>query len=167
MSPFRPARFRNGRTAWRRASRPDSGRPARRRSTAFRDGWDSLAAAGLTETRCASERGLAMGGGRPAKRRFTVGGSGKSVARCHRTVLAYWKFESISLQQRVCKLSVPEQRTDIRATVGFAERYEALSRQRTSGRRVRIGVLQHREFGGVLPGLAGTHCVEIGADPGK
>jgi hypothetical protein len=29
-----------------------------------------------------------------------VGGSGKSVARCHRTVLAYWKFESISLQRR-------------------------------------------------------------------
>jgi hypothetical protein len=40
-------------------------------------------------------------GGRPAERRFTVGGSGKSVARCHRTVLAYWKFESISLQRRV------------------------------------------------------------------
>jgi hypothetical protein len=39
MSRFRPAGFRNGRTAWRRASRPDSGRrPARRRSTAFRDG---------------------------------------------------------------------------------------------------------------------------------
>jgi hypothetical protein len=56
------------------------------------------AAAGLTEPRCASERGLATGGGRPAERRFTVGGSGKSVARCHRTVLAYWKFESISLQ---------------------------------------------------------------------
>ena len=37
---------------------------------------------------------------RPAERRFTVGGSGKSVVRCHRTVLAYWKFESISLQQR-------------------------------------------------------------------
>jgi len=52
-------------------------------------------------TRCASERGLAMGSGRPAEHRFTVGGSGKSVARCHRTVLAYWKFESISLQQRV------------------------------------------------------------------
>src|SRR5262249_24439835 len=34
-------------------------------------------------------------------RRFTVGGSGKSVARCHRTVLGYWKFESISLQRRV------------------------------------------------------------------
>jgi hypothetical protein len=48
-----------------------------------------------------------MGGGRPAERRFTVGGSGKSVARCHRTVLAYWKFESISLQRLVCKLSVP------------------------------------------------------------
>ena len=43
----------------------------------------------------ADERGLAMGGGRPTERRFTVGGSGKSVARCHRTVLAYWKFESI------------------------------------------------------------------------
>jgi hypothetical protein len=46
-----------------------------------------LAAAGLTEPRCASERGLAMGGGRPAERPFTVGGSGKSVARCHRTVV--------------------------------------------------------------------------------
>jgi hypothetical protein len=68
---------------------------------------DRMAAAGLTEPRCASERGLAMGGGRPAERRFTVGGSGKSVARCHRTVLAYWKFESISLQRGVCKLSVP------------------------------------------------------------
>jgi len=59
------------------------------------------AAAGLTVPRCASERGLTKGGGRPAERRFTVGGSGKSVARCHRTVLAYWKFESISLQGRV------------------------------------------------------------------
>jgi hypothetical protein len=39
MSRFRPAGFRNGRTAWRRASRPDRGRPARRRSTASRDGW--------------------------------------------------------------------------------------------------------------------------------
>ena len=66
-----------------------------------------MAAAGLTEPRCASERGLARGGGRPAERRFTVGGSGKSVARCHRTVLAYWKFESISLQRAVCELSVP------------------------------------------------------------
>jgi hypothetical protein len=58
-------------------------------------------AAGLAEPRCASERGLAMGGGRAAERRFTVGGSSKSVARCHRSVLAYWKFESISLQQTV------------------------------------------------------------------
>jgi hypothetical protein len=56
-----------------------------------------MAAAGLTEPRCASERGLAMGGGRPAERRFTVGGSGKSVARCHRTVLAYWKFGVIAI----------------------------------------------------------------------
>jgi hypothetical protein len=65
-------------------------------------------AAGLAEPRCASERGLAMGGERPAERRFKVGGSSKSVARCHRSVLAYWKFESISLQQRVHELSVPE-----------------------------------------------------------
>jgi hypothetical protein len=42
------------------------------------------------------------------ERRFTVGGSAKSVARCHRTVLAYWKFESISLQERVNELSVPQ-----------------------------------------------------------
>ena len=51
--------------------------------------WVDRMAAGLTEPRCASERGLAMGGGRPAERRFTVGGSGKSVAgaiaRCSRT----------------------------------------------------------------------------------
>jgi hypothetical protein len=47
------------------------------------------------------------GGGRPAQRRFTVGGSGKSVARCHRTVLAYWKFESISLQERVMRTFGP------------------------------------------------------------
>jgi hypothetical protein len=68
---------------------------------------DRMAAAGLTRPRCASERGLAMGGGRPAQRRFTVGGSGKSVARCHRTVLAYWKFESISLQRRVMRTFGP------------------------------------------------------------
>ena len=48
-----------------------------------------MAAAGLTEPRCTSERGLAMGSGRPTQRRITVGGSGKSVARCHRTMLAY------------------------------------------------------------------------------
>src|SRR6516225_646755 len=43
----------------------------------------------------------------PRGRRFTVGGSSKSVARCHRSMLAYWKFESIPLQRRVNKLSVP------------------------------------------------------------
>jgi hypothetical protein len=66
-----------------------------------RASWVDLMAAGLAEPRCAYERGLAMGGGRPAEHRFTVGGSSKSVARCHRSVLAYWKFESISLQRRV------------------------------------------------------------------
>jgi hypothetical protein len=64
----------------------------------------------------ADERGLAMGGGRPTERWFTVGGSGKSVARCHRMVLAYWKFESISLQRRVYKLSVPGRSGRHRAT---------------------------------------------------
>jgi hypothetical protein len=54
--------------------------------------WVDRIAAGVREPRCASERGLAMGGGRHAERPFS-----KSVARCHRTVLAYWKFESISL----------------------------------------------------------------------
>ena len=45
----------------------------------------------------------------PPERRFTVGGSGKSAARCHRTVLAYWKFESISLQRGVrCELDLAE-----------------------------------------------------------
>jgi hypothetical protein len=43
---------------------------------------------------------IALEAGAP-ERRFTMGGSAKSVARCHRTVLAYWKFESISLQQTV------------------------------------------------------------------
>jgi hypothetical protein len=104
MSRFRRAGFRKGWTAWRRASRPDSGRPARRHRISR---WvDRMAAAGLTEPRCASERGLAMRGGRPAERR-SVGGSGKSVARCHRAVLAYWKFESKPLQQRVGEPSVP------------------------------------------------------------
>jgi len=51
-----------------------------------------MAAPGLTELRCASERGLVMGGARLAGRSFTVEGSGKSVAWCHRTVLAYWKM---------------------------------------------------------------------------
>src|SRR6516225_4209235 len=33
--------------------------------------------------------------------KFIGSWSGKSVAWCHRTMLAYWKFESISLQQTV------------------------------------------------------------------
>jgi len=91
----------------------------------------AMAAAGLTVPRCASERGLAKGGGRPAERRFTVGGSGKSVARCHRTVLAYWKFESISLQRRVMR---------------------TLSSSQTNGKEKRV---EHRIVG-VVP-LIGYH----------
>ena len=101
MSRFRPAGFRNRRTAWRRASRPVSGRPARRRSTAFRDGWNRIAAAGPHGTPLRLGTRSRHGRRAPRGRRFTLGGSGKSVARCHRTVLAYWKFESISLQQTV------------------------------------------------------------------
>jgi len=40
------------------------------------------------------------------------------VAWCHRTMLAYWKFESISLQQRVRKLSVPLDRCGGRLSRG-------------------------------------------------
>ena len=95
---FRPAGFRNGRP--RMAARlggPIAGGLHGGGAPHFAMGgtaWRRRA----SRNRCASERGLAMGGGRPAERRFTVGGSGKSVARCHRTVLAYWKFESISLR---------------------------------------------------------------------
>ena len=107
MSRFRPAGFRKWAdrmaarlaTRWRAACTAAEHRISR---------WvDRMAAAGLTEPRCASERGLAMGGGRPAERRVTVGGSGKSVARCHPTMLAYWKFESISLQRRVTRTFSP------------------------------------------------------------
>ena len=74
MSGFRPARFRNE-------------RPARRHRISR---WvDRMAAAGLTEPRCASERGLDMGGGPPAERRFTVGAAANpwlgAIARCSRT----------------------------------------------------------------------------------
>ena len=100
MSRFRPAGFRNGRPAWRRASRPDSGRPARRRSTAFRDGW-TASRRRASRNPAAPRNAVSPGEAGAAERRFTMGGSGKSVARCHRTVLAYWKFESISLQQTV------------------------------------------------------------------
>jgi hypothetical protein len=48
------------------------------------------------ESRCASERGLAMGGGRPAERRFMVGGSGKSVARRYRTVTPGFSVGSLA-----------------------------------------------------------------------
>src|SRR6202008_1684473 len=101
MSRFRPAGFRNGRPAWRRASRPEYRAACTAAEHRISRWVDRMAAAGLAEPRCASERGLAMGGGRPAERRFTVGGSGKSVARCHRTGLAYWKVGYISLQRKV------------------------------------------------------------------
>ena len=58
---------------------------------------DRMATAGLTEP-AAPRNAVSPWEAGPWERRFTVGGSGKSVARCHRTVLAYWKFESISLR---------------------------------------------------------------------
>jgi hypothetical protein len=98
-----------GGPAWRRASRPDSGRLHGGGAPHFAMGGPH-GGGGPHGTFCASERGLAMGGGRPAERHFTVGGSAKSVARYHRTALAYWKFESISRQERVIELSVPGRR---------------------------------------------------------
>src|SRR6516162_7526379 len=80
---------------------------SRFRPAAFRDGWNRIAAAGPHGTPLRLGTRSRHGRRAPRGRRFTLGGSGKSVARCHRTVLAYWKFESISLQQRVHKLSVP------------------------------------------------------------
>src|ERR1700730_3628064 len=78
-----------------------------------------------------------MGGGRPSERRFTVGGSGKSVARCHRTVLAYWKFESISLQRRVSKPSVPHERL-ANSERGWAQRVASVSLPKPPPRQIPI-----------------------------
>ena len=143
MSRFRPAGVRNGRTASLRALRPVSGRPARRRTPHLAMGGTASRRRALTEPGCASERGLAMGGGRPAERRFTVGGSGKSVARCHRTVLAYWKFESISLQQTV-RLSpdfafVPRKARVLRRCGDVAGQYGRQRRERSSNIALRSG----------------------------
>ena len=59
MSRFRPA----GRTAWRRASRPEDRAACTAAEHRISRWVDRMAAADLTEPRCASERGLAMGGG--------------------------------------------------------------------------------------------------------
>src|SRR6516165_254490 len=143
MSRFRPAGFRNRRTAWRRASRPVSGRPARRRSTAFRDGWNRIAAAGPHGTPLRLGTRSRHGRRAPRGRRFTLGGSGKSVARCHRTVLAYWKFESISLQQTV-RLSpdfafVPRKARVLRRCGDVAGQYGRQRRARSSNIALRSG----------------------------
>src|SRR5215472_3970904 len=52
---------------------PDSGRPARRRSTAFRDGW-TASRRRASRNPAAPRNAVSMGGGRPAERRFTMGG---------------------------------------------------------------------------------------------
>jgi hypothetical protein len=48
-----------------------------------------------------SHREAALRGASASHGETAFRGSGKSVARCYRTVLAYGKFESISLQRRV------------------------------------------------------------------
>src|SRR5215469_15757623 len=84
--------------AWRRASRPDSGRPARRRSAAFRDGWTAW-------RRRASRNPAAP---RHAVSPWEAGAPRSAASRWEAAanpwlgaiaVLAYWKFESISLQR--------------------------------------------------------------------
>jgi hypothetical protein len=81
---FRPAGFRNG-------------RPARWRSTAFRDGWIAWRRRASRNAAAPRNAVLPWEAGGPAERRFAVGGSGKSVARCRRTVLVYWKLVTATL----------------------------------------------------------------------
>jgi hypothetical protein len=71
--------------------------------------WVDRMAAGLTEPRCVSERGLAMAGWRPAERRFAVGGSGKSVARCRARCSRTGSSNPSPSSEESCELSVPEQ----------------------------------------------------------
>jgi hypothetical protein len=101
MSRFRPAGFRKGQTAWRRASRPDSGRPARRRSTAFRDRWTAWRRR-ASRNPAASRNAVSPWEGAPrsAASRWEAAANPRlgAIAWCSR----YWKFESISLQQTVC-----------------------------------------------------------------
>ena len=60
--------------------------------------WVDRMAAGFTEPRCASERGLAMAGGRPAERRFTVGPTvrPRRPARCLRQGRNFQAFERMT-----------------------------------------------------------------------
>jgi hypothetical protein len=84
----------------------DGGGLARRRSTAFRDGW--------TASRRASRNPAASQNPQNAVSPWEAGAPRSAASRweaapnpwlCDRTVLAYWKFESISLQRRVhCEL---------------------------------------------------------------
>ena len=79
--------------------------------------WPELAVNAQIHKCCGSchsglSRLIAWEEGAP-ERRFTVGGSAKSVARCHRTVLVYWKFESISLQGGVMQTFGPSRSADL------------------------------------------------------
>jgi hypothetical protein len=87
MSGFRPARFRNGRTAWRRTSRPDSGRPARRhRISRWVDAWRRRASRNPATPRNAvsparrAPRGAPLHGGEAAANPWLG-----AIARCSRT----------------------------------------------------------------------------------
>jgi hypothetical protein len=101
MSRFRSAGFRNGWTAGRRASGPIAGGLHGGGAPHFAMGGPHRGG-GPHGTPAAPRNAVSPWEvGARRKRRFTVGGGGKSVARCHRMVLAYWKFESSPLQRRL------------------------------------------------------------------
>ena len=81
---------------------------------------DRMAAAGLTEPRCASERGLAMRGGRPAERRFTVGEAAANpslgaIARCSRTGSSNPSPEPVSRENSPSSVEKPRFPAGVRA----------------------------------------------------
>jgi GAF domain len=81
--------FSPDRISWRRASRPDRRAACTAAEHRISRWVDRTATAGLTEPRTASERGLAMGGGRPAERASQWEAVANpwlgAIARCSRT----------------------------------------------------------------------------------
>ena len=122
MSRFRSAGFRNGRTAWRGAPRgPIAGGLHGGGAPHFAMGGPH-GGGGPHGTPLRLGTRSRHGRRAPRGRRFTVGGSGKSVVRCHRTVLAYWKFKS--------HLPAAESRPNFRFRSLISGPHSALKRRR-------------------------------------
>jgi hypothetical protein len=102
MSRFRSAGFRNGRTAGRRASGRIAGGLHGGGAPHFAMGGPHRGGPHGTPLRLRTLRTRSRHGRRAPRGAPLHGGRQRQIrARCHRTVLAYWKFESISLQRRV------------------------------------------------------------------